>query len=427
MRVLHAATHLAPLSGAPEGACLRFLVEAQGRREVDVAVAVPCPEHLEPERLGLARRLDPLSVAAKAGSGGAAVEVEVFEGQLPSGRARLFAVRAKKLDDDLFGRAALAITEHYHLRPDVVHAHDNLGLHVLSAAADLGIAARVATVRHPTELDLAGLDAAARIVAPGPSCAASLRDAEFVGAETASYFKRHRDRLRGISDGLEHLDPRYVAALPFHYWFDNMAGKAACKDRLQSDLSLPRRPAVPLIAFAPTSEFDIGLVASCGDELANLGAQFVFAVDPAWTGTNDLRKLAEAHSLSLAVVEASGDEAESVAHRVFGAADFSLVPSVFDWAAPSPLACLRFGTMPVVRYGVGVSDVVVDFDAETGSGNAIAILEATAGGIVSALRRAVAAFDNATFPSAIERAIKSDLSWRTAAHRYFEVYGELRQ
>lgn len=82
--------------------------------------------------------------------------------------------------------------------------------------------------------------------------------------------------------------------------------------------------------------------------------------------------------------------------------------------------------MPIVRYGTGLSDQVVDFDAETGSGNAIAILNPSAEGILAAVRRAVAAHDQPTFPSAVERALRADLSWRTAAHRYFEVYGELR-
>jgi len=422
MRVLHAATHLAPLSGAPSGACLRYLVEAQGRREVDVAVVVPAPENLEPGRFGLARRIDPLPVPTPTGP----TEVAIFEGQLPSGRARLFAVEGAGLDDELFGRAALAIADAYDLGPDVVHAHDNRALRALAVASDQGIAARIATVRHPRDLDLAGLDAAARIVAPGPSCAAALRNAEFAGAETADFFGRNADRLRGISDGVEDLDPRYVAALPSHYWVDNMAGKAACKDKLQQQLSLPRRPAAPLIGFAPAAPGDLGLVASCGAALADLGAQVVFAVDPVWSGASELSALAGAHPLSLAVLETPTAETTGISHRVFGGADFALLPSEYDWAAPNPLACLRFGTMPIVRYGTGLSDQVVDFDAETGSGNAIAILNPSAEGILAAVRRAVAAHDQPTFPSAVERALRADLSWRTAAHRYFEVYGELR-
>jgi len=175
---------------------------------------------------------------------------------------------------------------------------------------------------------------------------------------------RHRvDDLFGILNGADY-DAWNPATDPFlgenGYDATNFSvGKAACKAALQSDLGLPVRPEVPLLATVGRLADQKGL-----DLIARVMQQWATEVDAQWVllGTGDAKyhqvfgKLAAEHPEKIAVrLEFSN----ALAHQIEAGADMFLMPSQYEPCGLNQLYSLKYGTVPVVRATGGLADTVV--------------------------------------------------------------------
>jgi starch synthase len=472
MRALHVVSELDPLTEGAIGEVAGGLTRGLDRLGVEVTVVLPRYPDLDPERWGIARRLRPLQLRTPHG----VEEVTLHEGRLPASNVRLFLVEhggafpgpdgrgdpAGHYGDEparfaLLGRAAIEIARHPGRWPDVVHAHDwrgSLALLFARRAADAEHArpATVASVHQIRELGLvgaarlealgltdelaalpqidgaisllqAGLALADRIAVPSPQYARELQTDE-AGGELSALFASASRRTRGILNGIDEArwNPARDTMIPAPFSPADPAGKARCKEELQRELGLPRRPRSPVVAVigALADDGPGDELVQLGDELAAGDTQLVIHGTGARPVEERLRALAARHPTRIAT--RIGDD-EPLAHRIAAGSDFTLLPPRFDPSGPPPLHCMRYGSIPIApRVGAYV-DAVVDFDERTGTGTAIAYPPED--GVVPAIRRAARAFRAATFPAVVDRAMRLDLSWKTAARRYREVYDEI--
>ncbi len=232
------------------------------------------------------------------------------------------------------------------------------------------------------------------------------------------------DDLVGILNGLDvrTWDPARDPWLPVPYDATRPAGKAAAKEALQHALGFRVDPSLPLFGVVSrlVHQKGIDLVAEVAPWLVRESAQLVVlgSGDPALA--EPLRGLAATWRQSVAVIERFD---EGMAHRIYGGADFFLMPSRFEPCGLGQMIALRYGTLPVVRRTGGLADTVIDVLDHPETGNGLVFEHADPGGLRWACERALELFRTRPelLAAARRRGMLADLSWARSAARYEEV------
>ncbi len=112
---------------------------------------------------------------------------------------------------------------------------------------------------------------------------------------------------------------------------------------------------------------------------------------------------------------------ESLAHKLYAAADFLIMPSLVEPCGLNQMYAMRYGTISIVRAVGGLKDTVVDYGEANGYG--IRFNRADIGDIISSLYRAAVLYkDKALFQKVRKIAVSLDFSWTTAVKQYIELY-----
>jgi starch synthase len=232
------------------------------------------------------------------------------------------------------------------------------------------------------------------------------------------------DDLVGILNGLDvaDWDPARDPRLAAPFDAGDLAGKASCKAALQRELGLREGPEFPL--FGVVSRLDpqkgIDLVEMVAPRLVEQHAQLVVLGVGQHRLIEPLIGLAGLWRQSVAVVERFD---EALAHRIYAAADFFLMPSRFEPCGLGQMVALRYGAAPVVRRTGGLADTVRDLDAHPHTGNGFVFEHADAGGLHWACERALRLFrEDPDRLDALRRAgMAEDFSWDRSARTYDKV------
>jgi starch synthase len=121
---------------------------------------------------------------------------------------------------------------------------------------------------------------------------------------------------------------------------------------------------------------------------------------------------------------------EALAHQIYAALDFLIVPSHFEPCGLTQLIAMRYGTIPIVRATGGLKDTVFDWEdwqVPIGQRNGFTFRYATKASMNKTLERAFGLFnsDPATFKSLIRKAMLVDSSWKKPAQEYLKLYRSL--
>lgn len=116
---------------------------------------------------------------------------------------------------------------------------------------------------------------------------------------------------------------------------------------------------------------------------------------------------------------------EPLAHQIYAALDFTIIPSHFEPCGLTQLISMRYGTIPIVRSTGGLKDTVFDYDdykVPNASRNGFTF--STPKELTAALQRAFAlqTKDPDSFHSLIKRAMQRDSSWKKPAAEYKKLY-----
>jgi starch synthase len=119
---------------------------------------------------------------------------------------------------------------------------------------------------------------------------------------------------------------------------------------------------------------------------------------------------------------------ETLAHRIYAALDFALIPSHFEPCGLTQLIAMRYGVLPIVRSTGGLKDTVFDCDDYTVSvrlRNGFTFLDPKQ--LPATLERAFALQrqDPATFQLLLKRGMQFDCSWKKPALQYLKLYRSL--
>ncbi|SFR67325.1 glycogen synthase GlgA [Anaeromicropila populeti] len=111
-------------------------------------------------------------------------------------------------------------------------------------------------------------------------------------------------------------------------------------------------------------------------------------------------------------------------HKIYGACDAFLMPSMFEPCGLSQLMSLRYGTIPIVRETGGLRDTVVPYNEYESTGTGFSFHNYNAHEMLNAIRYAKTIYydKKREWNKLIDRAMEVDFSWDKSAKRYEEIY-----
>ncbi|MDH6592447.1 starch synthase [Variovorax sp. TBS-050B] len=274
-----------------------------------------------------------------------------------------------------------------------------------------------------------GLFYADRLTTVSPTYAREIQTPE-QGCGLDGLLRRRSDVLGGILNAVDDKvwNPGSDAALVqgFHTPEGrHMAGKARCKAVLQHQLGLSERADAPLFILVSrlTEQKGLHLVLDGLDALLAQGGQLaLLGSGEAWLeAAFRARAAAAPQSVSVTI----GYD-ETLAHRLFGGGDVTLVPSLFEPCGLTQMYGLKYGSLPLVRRVGGLADTVVDCtleDMASGDATGFVFDRFEAADYHRALRRAFALYQRAPDWRRVRgNAMRRPADWAAAAADYIEVY-----
>lgn len=354
----------------------------------------------------------------------------------------------------LLCRSALAALDRLAVRPDIIHCHDwQTGLLPLLARTERRELGTVFTIHNlgyqglfpagvfpglglpdscwsPDGLEYfdqvsflkAGLVYADRLTTVSPTYAREIQEPE-LGFGMDPILRARSEDLHGILNGIdtEYWNPKTDPHLPARYSADRTEGKAANRRALAEELKfLPDGPLFGMVSRL-AGQKGIDLVLTEIPRLAGLGARVCIL----GTGQPEyhaaLKELVLRYPGSVAAVLGFD---EALAHRIYAASDFFLMPSEYEPCGLGQMIALRYGTLPVAARTGGLADTV--FEATDTAGNGFIFERGDAAGFAAALDRAVALYSRpGQLAAARRRGMETDFSWGARADEYLALYRNL--
>lgn len=252
--------------------------------------------------------------------------------------------------------------------------------------------------------------------------AKEIQTAEF-GFGLEGVLKSKSDKLSGIINGIDysHWNPETDDLIYEPYTDFN--GKQINKQRLTHECHLEsKRPLVGMVSrIAGQKGFDILTKTFPG--IMNTGCSFVLL------GFGDERyheKLKGYEYLYPNRVSINIKFDNKLAHRIYAASDFFLMPSRYEPCGLGQLISLKYGTIPIVRKTGGLADTIAEFEPATRSGNGFLFEAYSSTALLEAVQRAYDVYkDSDVFKVLSENCMKYNFSWQESAKKYQRLYVSL--
>ena len=239
------------------------------------------------------------------------------------------------------------------------------------------------------------------------------------GAHLDGVLRHHSGKLRGILNGIgSNWDPQTDDALPANYSADDLAGKAACRDKLCAQLGL--QPQNGELVFGIVSRLawqkGLDLVADIAPGLASRGVLAVVGSgDP--TLEQRFRQLQQRLPGRVGIYVGYSPP---MARLLFAGSDALLMPSRYEPCGLAQLQAMRYGALPIVHATGGLADSVAHghtgfaFEVCDGAGLSWGCTEALA---------AHAEPDRWAWMQ--QNAMRADFTWRRSAGQHVQIYSRL--
>jgi starch synthase len=186
-------------------------------------------------------------------------------------------------------------------------------------------------------------------------------------------------------------------------------------------------PELPLYVFIGRLAYEKGadmLPSIVGDFAAHFDdVQFVLLGSGDGRIENQLRHLEHFHPNRIKSLIMYNEE---VAHKLYAACDFLLMPSRVEPCGLNQMYCMTYGGIPIVRRTGGLKDTVEPIGEESGNGFLFDHLDVYEVRSVLEASRELA-LDEKRMSAIRQRNMKLDFSWQNSAQQYLDTYSALIQ
>ena len=484
LKVLMVTSEITPFAKAGGLAdMVGSLSKALAGRGHDVRVMLPRYYFIDPIASGLSKHEAPLGVPLGTGE----QWTSVYECRLPSqtppvrvyfiehqdlyGRDGIYGTRLEPDFPDnverfaLLCRGAFQLCRMLNWIPDVIHAHDwpaalaMVYLRLLERQAGFERSRGVFTIHNmgyqgvypkekmqviglPWEYYLgaglefydkinllkAGILVADSVSTVSPSYAREILEPKF-GFYLDGVVRSRLEPVVGILNGIDYQewDPESDPHLPVHFSTEDPSAKAELKARLQAQTGLPVNADKPLVAMIGRLVEQKGFSVLCDPRqgvlprvLRELDLQLVIlGTGTAWI-EEELARLAWKHSNLKVILQFN----VALSHLIEAAADFFLMPSMYEPCGLNQLFSLRYGAVPIATGIGGLTDTVEPYDTLSGRGTGFRIADFSPEAVYQALAAALAVYrDKPDHLARMRRnGMEKRFSWDRSAAEYEKLY-----
>ncbi len=261
------------------------------------------------------------------------------------------------------------------------------------------------------------------INATSPAYATEILTPEF-GYGLEKVLLKRRPQLFGILNGIntERFNPETDLLIKHNYLITNLDGKLKNKKELQSEIKFKINAELPIICMVShlTGQRGLDILLPALKKLAKEKAQFVFL----GTGEPKYEKaLGHFNNKKNIFVKIGVDE--TLAHQIYAASDFFLLPSKFEPCGLGQMMAMRYGALPIVRSTGGLKDTVTEIGPDEGTGFLFSAFDKNS--LLKTVERALLLYrtDKIAWQKAQIRAMGQDFSWTKSAKKYLELYHSL--
>ena len=232
----------------------------------------------------------------------------------------------------------------------------------------------------------------------------------------------------GILNGIDYLEfnPSDDKYIPAPFTVTTMAkNKKINHDELLKEMHLSdyNQPLYSIVSRL-TWQKGLDILFPTIEELANRGCNIVVLGSGERQYEVELEKLRARYPDKIGIYIGYND---ALAHRIYAASDFFMMPSLFEPCGLGQMIAQRYGTLPIVRRTGGLKDSVINYDGgnqETSNGFGFDNYHPD-----DMLYTSVYAYDawhnNELITKLKKNAMKTDNSWSKSAKGYMGLYREL--
>ena len=336
------------------------------------------------------------------------------------------------LNDWQTALAALVIAEDDSLKASTVYTIHNLayqGDFPKGALTALGIDKRHFTLEgvefyDRVNLMKAGIGFADAVTTVSPTYAEEILTHRF-GCGLEGYLEKHRTRLSGIANGIdtEHFSPQTDSTLVRPY--KTPRGKLSNKKRYLAESGLENAE-LPLFIFIGrfTWQKGIDILLEALPQMASMPCNIAILGE----GEPRYHPRFEAVAAAHPNVHLFFGYDEGVAHRMYAAADFLLMPSLFEPCGLNQMIAAHYGAVPIVHAVGGLADTVAPIERlpESPAPCGIAFGEATPEALMAAVETALELYrDTKAWSRAATHNMNADVSWGQSASAYAALYRKI--
>lgn len=273
----------------------------------------------------------------------------------------------------------------------------------------------------------AGIAYADRITTVSPTYAKEILTPEF-GCGLEGFLHFHRHKLSGIVNGIDtkHFSPSQDKTLVFPYV--DLRGKAVNKRAYLKQTAL-KEAKKPLFIFVGrfASQKGLDLLIEILPDLVKRECTIAFLGE----GESKYHQALEALAKTYDTVHVTCGYDEALSHQMYAAADFFLMPSLFEPCGLAQMIAMRYGVLPIVHHVGGLADTVQDytsFTAQSAKGYGVVFSQPKAETFLAALDDALALYTNKRrYNKVAKHNMRCDFSWQESAKSYLEIYETLRK
>jgi starch synthase len=231
--------------------------------------------------------------------------------------------------------------------------------------------------------------------------------------------------IYGILNGLDYdvWNPKDDHFLDFPYGpADVNEQKQQNKLVVQAALDLPLKEKIPVFGFVGRLCIQKGLdiIKEAIDGIVAKEGQIIF------TGVGDRkyhRMIEDAAQRHPRHVGKFLSFDERMAHKIYAASDFFLMPSVYEPCGLGQMIALRYGTVPIVYKTGGLADTIHLYDPIHKTGNGFVFTKYTTDAFIEAVDEALKVYkQKAQMQDLLDQAMRYRFSWEKSAREYVRVY-----
>lgn len=253
-----------------------------------------------------------------------------------------------------------------------------------------------------------------------PDYAKEILTDEF-GEELSEILRKRKKDLYGILNGIdtEVYNPQTDKNLKVNYSIKDFQKKVINKIDLQKNLKLPENSKTPLFSFIGrlTEQKGIELIISVIPELVKLNCQLVILGQGERKYVDQLTQISEKFPKNISVNVIFNP---SLAQKIYGGADFILMPSAFEPCGLVQMFAQRYGTIPIARATGGIKSTIED------GVSGFLFQEFQKEAFLRKIKEGLSFYSKKQkWQRLVKNAMKKDFSWQKSAKEYAKLYQKL--